>query len=164
MAFRRDVLASLGGFDPRLDLGTRTRGGGDLDMLYRVLESDHAIRYEPNALVRHLHRSGATALFSQMVARGTGFGAHLAKQATRSPADARAVRRYRRRWLVRRYVRSMLGAVRHRRWLDVPMTIAEGYGNLRGARAFAAETTTFEREFGPNAIQAASWTAPRPLA
>lgn len=56
MAFRRDVLAQLGGFDPRLDAGTRTHSGGDTDMFARVLDAGHIIAYVPDAFVWHRHR------------------------------------------------------------------------------------------------------------
>ena len=49
MAFRRDPLLDAGGFDPALDVGTPTGGGGDLDAFQRVLESGAAIVYRPDA-------------------------------------------------------------------------------------------------------------------
>ena len=36
MAFRRTALEHVGGFDPALDVGTATGGGGDLDAFHRV--------------------------------------------------------------------------------------------------------------------------------
>jgi glycosyltransferase involved in cell wall biosynthesis len=37
MAFRREILLKLGGFDEALDTGTPLPGGGDLDIFYRVI-------------------------------------------------------------------------------------------------------------------------------
>ena len=37
MAFRRQVFDEIGVFDPALDVGTVTNGGGDLEMYFRVL-------------------------------------------------------------------------------------------------------------------------------
>jgi GT2 family glycosyltransferase len=56
MAFRRSVLRDLGGFDVRLDGGTRTRSGGDTDMFARLLDSGQRIYYNPAAWVWHRHR------------------------------------------------------------------------------------------------------------
>ncbi|MBA2459099.1 MAG: glycosyltransferase, partial [Gemmatimonadales bacterium] len=56
MAFRRAVFEQIGPFDPALDVGTLSRGGGDLEMFFRVLKEGHALRYEPRAIVRHRHR------------------------------------------------------------------------------------------------------------
>ena len=38
MAFRTEALERLGGFDPALDVGTPTGGGGDLDVFQRILD------------------------------------------------------------------------------------------------------------------------------
>ena len=46
MAFRRSVFSEVGPFDPALDVGTPTNGGGDIEMFYRVLKEGHALRYD----------------------------------------------------------------------------------------------------------------------
>ena len=160
MAFRREVLESIGGFDPRLDVGTRTRGGGDLDILYRVLGAGWLIRYEPQALVFHIHREDKAALLKQMVDWGTGYVAYLKKTASESSEEARAVRRYRYRWHFRRHVARPLRALVRGRWLEFQMSIAEAYGSLRGRRALAEETEAIQRE---GARAARSWTGTVPL-
>src|SRR5205823_144732 len=55
MAFRRDVLEQLGGFDPALDMGSYVGGGGDLDVFRRLLDDGEIAVYEPSAVVRHHH-------------------------------------------------------------------------------------------------------------
>src|SRR5207244_11842304 len=47
MAFRKTVFTEIGLFDPALDVGTVTNGGGDLDMFLRVLRAGHTLVYEP---------------------------------------------------------------------------------------------------------------------
>jgi GT2 family glycosyltransferase len=77
MAFRREALDVIGGFDPILDVGTRTRGGGDIDALWRTLRAGYAVFYQPAAVVRHVHRrerarpGGADAGLRHLV-RGVG--------------------------------------------------------------------------------------------
>jgi len=77
MAFRRSTLEALGGFDPALDVGTATQGGGDLDAFQRVLESGATLEYCPDAIVGHLHRRGMRQLRRQLLDNGRGFSAAL---------------------------------------------------------------------------------------
>jgi len=56
MAFLRRVLLELGGFDEALDTGSALPGGGDTDILYRVVRAGYPLIYEPEFLVYHRHR------------------------------------------------------------------------------------------------------------
>ena len=56
MAYRRSLFDKIGYFDPALDVGTATNGGGDLEMFFRVLKEGYVLVYEPRAVVRHRHR------------------------------------------------------------------------------------------------------------
>jgi glycosyltransferase involved in cell wall biosynthesis len=56
LSVRRDLAMSMGGFDEALDLGSALPGGGDNDMLWRVMEAGAEVVYEPAAIVRHEHR------------------------------------------------------------------------------------------------------------
>ena len=71
----RDGMLALGGFDTALGVGTRTKGGEDLDMFLRVLYAGQSIVVEPSALVWHRHRADLPALTAQAVGYGRGFGA-----------------------------------------------------------------------------------------
>lgn len=64
MAFRRAVFEKIGQFKPRLAEG---RTGGllsDMDFLFRVVSSGYTLRYEPAALVQHLHLRSSEAVAS----------------------------------------------------------------------------------------------------
>ncbi len=80
-AVRRDVVRALGAFDERLGAGTRTRGGEDLDLFFRVLAAGHALAVEPSSIIWHRHRSDSDALLSQARGYGVGLGAWLTKVA-----------------------------------------------------------------------------------
>ena len=80
MAFRRDLLLRLGGFDPRLDSGTPTCSGGDTDMFARVLAAGAHIVYEPGALVWHRHRRTESQLQSCLFGYGVGWHSFLTKR------------------------------------------------------------------------------------
>ena len=65
MAFRRDVLEQVGGFDP-----VYTAAGDDVDLCWRVLDRGWDIGFHPAALVWHHRRSGTNAYLRQQ--RGYG--------------------------------------------------------------------------------------------
>lgn len=80
-AVRRSLALELGGFDEALDLGSFLPGGGDHDMLYRVLLAGASVVYEPTALARHEHRREKEAAIRQIVGHQRGLVAMLAKHA-----------------------------------------------------------------------------------
>ena len=71
MAFRREAALGVGGFDPALDVGTPTGGGGDHEMLFRLAAAGHSLVYEPSAVVRHKHRITMAELARQRRADGS---------------------------------------------------------------------------------------------
>jgi GT2 family glycosyltransferase len=87
MAYRRSLFDRIGYFDPALDVGTVTNGGGDLEMFFRVLKEGYMLVYEPNALVRHRHRRDYPALYRQIAGWGIGFSAHLMRSFMEYPDE-----------------------------------------------------------------------------
>jgi O-antigen biosynthesis protein len=87
MAFRRSVLATIGGFDPALDLGTVTNGGGDLDMFFRVIKAGGVLVYEPSALVRHRHRRDWHELEEQLGDWGTAMRSYVERNRLTYPEE-----------------------------------------------------------------------------
>jgi len=79
MAFRKKVFEKTGIFDPSLDVGTPTNGGGDLEMFFRIIKSGCTLVYEPNAVVRHRHRETYKELKIQLKNNGIGFYAYLTR-------------------------------------------------------------------------------------
>lgn len=140
MAIRRSLLEHLGGFDERLDAGTSTRGGGDLDMFRRVLDAGHLIAYEPNAVVRHIHRRDRAGLVAQSHDNGVAYRAYLAAQLERSPSLRQSVRRERWRWHLHRHGLGALRALRSGQLLHLQLVVAEFRGSFSGVRALETET------------------------
>jgi GT2 family glycosyltransferase len=132
MAFRKTVFAAIGHFDPALDVGTVTNGGGDLDMFFRVLRSGHTLVYEPAALVRHRHRRDREQLVRQIENNGIGFYSYLVRNALAQPADAADIRRLGAWWFcawdVKRTLLSLLQPGR----IDRELSMAEVTGSVRG--------------------------------
>ncbi|HJU16721.1 MAG TPA: glycosyltransferase [Stellaceae bacterium] len=65
MAFRRDVLLSLGGFDP-----IYRAAGDDVDLCWRLQDSGYMIGFSPAAIVWHFRRNTVKAYLNQQ--RGYG--------------------------------------------------------------------------------------------
>src|ERR1700724_1169481 len=65
MAFRRDVLMALGGFDP-----VYRAAGDDVDICWRFQDAGHAIGFSPAAIVWHFRRNTVRAYLNQQ--RGYG--------------------------------------------------------------------------------------------
>lgn len=78
MAFRREALARIGGFDVALGPGTPARAGEDMLALTMVLLAGYRIAYEPAALIRHDHRHDLHGLRHQLHGHGTGLTAYYA--------------------------------------------------------------------------------------
>jgi GT2 family glycosyltransferase len=151
MAYRRTLFDRIGFFDPALDVGTPTGGGGDLEMFFRVIKEGYTLVYEPDALVRHVHRRDHAGLRSQLMGWGTGFYAYLVRNALVYPHEAIGFLRLGLWWLwsrnIRRFLVSLLNSPPKKRSL----VIAELLGSLVGvvryfqARSIAAK---IEDKFG----------------
>ena len=88
-AIRRDVAVDLGGFDEALDMGAALPGGGDLDMLWRVLEADLDIVYEPAAQAWHEHRREVSETIDQIIGHNMALIAMLTKALTNAGGKQR---------------------------------------------------------------------------
>lgn len=87
MAYRRNLFDQIGYFDPALDVGTVTNGGGDLEMFFRVLKEGYTLVYEPGAVVRHCHRRDYAQLRDQLTSWGTGFYSYLVRSILAYPDE-----------------------------------------------------------------------------
>ncbi len=116
MAFRRDVLRRIGGFDVALGAGTPAMAGEDTLALTLVLLAGYRIAYEPSALMRHDHRPDLSGLERQLRGYGTGLTAYYAA-------------------LLRRRLRTLPALIRL-------LPAVPGY--LRSARSVAREEGTAE--------------------
>jgi glycosyltransferase involved in cell wall biosynthesis len=77
MAFRKEIFSQTGPFDPALDVGTASGGGGDVELLHRLVAGGHTLAYDPAVLVRHKHRPEMSALQRQVYNNGRSFGCYL---------------------------------------------------------------------------------------
>jgi hypothetical protein len=86
MAFRRETLLELLGFDPALGIGTAARGGEDLAAFAGALLLGRRLVYEPSMMVRHCHPRDYEKLRQVMLGYGVGLGAYLAKMICDRPS------------------------------------------------------------------------------
>lgn len=122
MAFRRNALEAIGGFDPALDAGTLSGGGGDLDVLQRLFEAYLPIAYAPEAVVRHHHRPTTSALQRQLYDNGRGYSAAMTAAFLRADGRSRfAVFSWWSAWLVWWFGRRI--ALRLARRHDMPLRL-----------------------------------------
>lgn len=137
MAFRRAFFAEAGAFDPALDVGTPTNGGGDLEMFFRVLKHGHALVYEPAAMVRHRHRREYAALKEQIANNGVGFYSYLVRTAEAYPQERAAIARLGVWWFWWWNVRRFLRAALRPSAFPLDLVVAELTGSLAGLRRYA---------------------------
>ena len=145
MAFRRAFLQTCGGFDPALDVGTATNGGGDLEMFFRVLKAGRTLVYEPSAVVRHRHRRDLDALVAQIANNGIGFYSYLVRSARAWPDERWAAVRLGLWWLWWWNLRRPLRAVVRPGAVPRSLMAAELRGSLIGLWRYRSARRRAER-------------------
>lgn len=91
MAFRRELLRAIGGFDPALGPGSRALAGEDVEAFSRAIVAGARLAYEPRAVCWHDHRADAAAVDRQVFSYGVGLTAILTKWLLRDPRLARVM-------------------------------------------------------------------------
>jgi glycosyltransferase involved in cell wall biosynthesis len=79
MAFRRNVLFDIGGFDPLFGPGSRFPSAEDLDVVGRASAMGWEGRYCPDVVIRHHHRRKESDAPSLWKSTGIGIGAYHMK-------------------------------------------------------------------------------------
>ena len=138
MAFRRAFFDGGNLFDPALDVGTPTNGGGDLEMFFRVLKTGHALIYEPAAIARHRHRRDYAALRAQIANNGIGFYSYLVRTARAYPAERFEIVRLGVWWLWGWNVTRLIRAMARPRAFPIDLILAELKGSFIGLRRYEA--------------------------
>ena len=164
MAFRRDVLRGIGGFDEALDVSTAAGGCGDLDAFHRIIMRGSVLRYEPSALAWHRHRPRMRQLRQQLHTNGRSYGVYLMKRWHEGHLSRPRLAKYVvwrwGRWLVGRVALGLIG--RHR--LPLQLLWAELYGALEAPRTYLTSYRSTSPRDGAAQSAQASTPPPRPRA
>jgi O-antigen biosynthesis protein len=86
MAFRRETLSDIGGFDEALGSGTPARSAEDTLAFTLVLLAGYRIAYQPGAFVWHDHDRDLTDLRDHLRGRHVGLTAYYAALLRQKPA------------------------------------------------------------------------------
>lgn len=87
MAFRRDAVESIGGFDVALGPGTVSMDGDDTAALSVLMLNGGTIVYQPSAIVHHRHRRDEAVLRHLFLGYGRGLGAYYASMLVHRPSS-----------------------------------------------------------------------------
>ncbi|HEY9803011.1 MAG TPA: glycosyltransferase [Leptolyngbyaceae cyanobacterium] len=131
MAFRRDILLKIGGFDEALDTGAPLPGGGDLDIFYRVIRAGYTLVYEPEYLIYHQHRREYEKLHRQYWTWGLGFMAFVMKAYQTDPPQRSKLRSLILWWL-KDQLKQLRDSLRGKHPLPANMILAEMWGGVVG--------------------------------
>ncbi|HET9148604.1 MAG TPA: glycosyltransferase family 2 protein [Acetobacteraceae bacterium] len=126
LAFGREVVERIGGFDVRLGPGRPLQAAEDAEFIYRAFISGIAIVYEPSLAIQHDHgRTGMSEWRRVTRNYGTGAGAMMMKYLLQGRIDL--LKAY--YWGVRRLLRDRHAGAPQLPW--IPEKIAVLGGALR---------------------------------
>jgi GT2 family glycosyltransferase len=161
LSLRRSALEKMGGFDPALDAGSVARGGGDLDIMARVLRDGGKLVYDPRAICWHQHRRTMDQLRRQMFDYGVGFVAYCTKHAMHDlelgNLSSQMLRRWVSVWWWKRLIDNTKLALRGRYHFPIHLILIEAMGALRGLTAYRRSARRAKRI-------AAKFAGPKPAA
>jgi GT2 family glycosyltransferase len=160
MAYRRAIFGEIGLFDPALDVGTVTNGGGDLEMLFRVLDHGHVLIYEPDAIVWHRHRREYGKLREQIANNGVGFYSFLTQVAKRSPRHRRTVAWFGLWWFCAWSLRRFLISTYKPGAFPRELVLAELVGSIKGLFRYKRASVNAFALGAPDRVRSAN--APQP--
>jgi GT2 family glycosyltransferase len=154
MAFRREVFRSIGFFDPALDVGTPSGGGGDVEMFHRLVANGSTLVYEPAALVWHQHRRQTAGLRRLIFDNGRSFGGYLLTSMRKETLSRGsilyfAVRHWLWAWLIYRLLKPGRRQPRSLVWIELSGALASPLAYLlaqAGARRLDSTSRAGQRQ------------------
>ena len=150
MAFRRPLFDAVGDFDVALDVGTPASGGGDLEFFFRTVVAGYTLRYEPVAMVRHVHRRDTRMFKRQIYNNGRAFAAYLLTIARTHPDKRAAVCRFLVQgwawpWMIRRLLQAL---IRRDKW-TCQLALTELWGSCSAPWAYwKAQRVALQQKLG----------------
>jgi glycosyltransferase involved in cell wall biosynthesis len=160
MAFRTEVLRSIGGFDPALGNGTPALGGVDSEVLLRSILLGHRLVYQPSALVYHEHRRDYASLKRQLFSYGSGLSAYLCKTLWNNPQLLPSFLNVLPRGI--RFATDPRSPINSRKGKGYPasLTLTEWAGMMYGPIAYARSRQAYGPHIVPKAVSEAARRPP----
>ncbi|MGB3508368.1 MAG: glycosyltransferase, partial [Microcoleaceae cyanobacterium] len=152
MAYRRAIFDHIGQFDPALDVGTVTNGGGDLEMYFRVLKEGHTLVYEPNAMVRHRHRRDYAKLKTQITNNSIGLFSYFVRSIKNYPEESLSFWKIFIGWVVYRNLIRLWISLKHPTSFPRDLIWAEIRGYFSGLTRYPKahkKALEIAKSFGP---------------
>jgi O-antigen biosynthesis protein len=137
MAYRRSIFDEIGYFDPALDVGTVTNGGGDLEMFFRILKTGHTLLYEPNAVIRHRHRRDYDKFKTQITNNGVGLISYCMRTAMAYPEERRSVLKLLTWWILHWILIRAWVVFKYPARIPAELVKAEFLGGLQGVTRYS---------------------------
>ncbi|MBD2176715.1 glycosyltransferase [Pseudanabaena sp. FACHB-1998] len=137
MAYRRSVFSKIGGFDPALDVGTVTNGGGDLEMFFRIIREHYLLVYEPTVIVKHRHRQSYEKLKTQITNNGIGLYSYFTCGVKFYPEMFWTFLRIGLWWFIYWYIRRAWISFKHPTKIPAELVWIELTGVFIGLRRYA---------------------------
>jgi GT2 family glycosyltransferase len=131
MAFHRETVLAIGGFDEALDTGAPLPGGGDLDMFYRMARTGAPFIYEPQFALFHEHRRELAQLRRQYWTWGLAHMAFVVKSYRSDFAYRNSLKRLA-TWWFRDQSAQLLRSLAGRHVLPPTMLALELWGGVVG--------------------------------
>jgi O-antigen biosynthesis protein len=142
-AFRRDALMAIGSFEESLDVGTPSRGGGDLYAFYRIIRAGYKIAYQPTAVIHHRHRRSMRELRKTMFDYGAGHSAYQLR-CLLSDRDPVALV-FPIMWFFSYHLREVARSIIRRSGMPVSFAALQTIGYLYGPLAYVASVIVISR-------------------
>ncbi len=132
MAFRKELFNKIGVFDPALDVGTVTNGGGDLDMMFRTVKHKMTLLYQPSIIVFHQHRRELSKLKEQISNNGIGLYSFFSKTFQAYPDERWQILKLAAYWMLYWNIRRSISATFKPAYIPKELIFAELKGSLKG--------------------------------
>lgn len=155
MAYHRSIFDHVGPFAPALDVGTATRGGGDLDMFFRALVERHVHVYDPAAVVLHRHRRTYRELRHQIAGNGYGFCSVLVRNVRAYPEEKNRVAYVAMWWLFRWLFGRLAASIIRPTRIPLQLLALELWTGVAGVLQYQKARRAAKRiasTFGPHGI------------
>ncbi len=158
MAYRCSVFEKIGYFDPALDVGTPTNGGGDLEMFIRVLRYGYCLVYEPSAMIRHRHRREYAQLRRQISFNGSLYALWCCLAISYSDLRISCLK-IGIWWMFFWNIRRVLIASLHKTQFPKDLIVAEFWSAFSGLKTYQKATRQMAK-----IVQQYGWQTAKPLA